>query len=884
MTNLIFNSLSLNRLLKKNYVDDTFHSSHVSMIEPRGKFRFSRKDLDKLYDLVHNEKHGIAEKPGSYTALYFDFDIKHPIENCKEFIHKNGRFYDQDYVNDIINKINNKLKPRIKNYDDKHLICCLLEKDIYKKNDKFMSGGFHLHYPNIFLKDDIKDTLMKELKNIFGDRFDAGMSHVPWLLYNGVKGINLESYKLTKIFDVDLNEMTMIDTFSNYKIFDTDENLIPINPENILKLLPRILSINPTHREICEFKTPPEPHEIVEPIVRNKKDFPKNIQLDRERLKNSLPHLKSHNNDYVTWSKVMSVCKSLYHEDDGYDIFNEWSQGADSYDDANNKILWDKCTMNDCTFGVIVNIFKSLGLYESVRNQIYKSKILEKEYSLYDVIFKSEKECSEFVYNFIKDDAYFTKSHGWIIFNSETGLWEFDYSDTFMVSYITDLLCPILDKHHTQLTSQINDIKHKYKMCDDEAEKLNIKNQKKALEKTLKILDKQIIKCGSFNHVSNIMKFLKSACNKNNNFIKEFESIPELFAFSDGTCIDVTTGIRRKIEKTDKILYALSYPYPERDQSDITPVNDLLLSIFNSQERVDEYLNLKSLSLYGLNKNEIFVIHIGQGRNGKGVVDKLDQITFDCYYSPISNNILCKSETEYNAGDNSEIKGLEFKRLVVASEPDKNSRFKTDIIKKISGNDSISCKNMGKNKCSYVPKYHIHNLLNCLPEFTHRDNSLDKRIVVLMYKNEFVDNPTEDYERQIDTNLKRNITNITFNKSFRNGYLHLLLDSYYKTKGYYTKSELTLENTKEFMKKQNPLISWFEKEYQNDDTTKGIQSSVLFEIYKNNYNSDKKMTQTMFGKYLKELCRCKKDGDGNIRFLCIKKEITYLENHNIPDM
>ena len=761
MTNLISESMSLNRLLKKNYAENVFHS-HVSMIEPKGKFVFGLESLDELYEHVHNEKHGIAEKPGPNTVLYFDFDIKYNVENSKEFICENGRFYDQDYLNLVINTINNILKLRIENYDDKHLFCCLLEKDIYKKNEKIMSGGFHLHYPNIFMKTDIKVSFMKELQIIFGERFDAGIWNVPWLLYNGVKDINLESYKLTKIFDVDLNEMTMIDTFTNYKIFDTNENLIPINQENLLKLLPRILSINPFHREISEFKIPNkhEPETETEPVVKIKKIFPKNIDLDRQRLKNSLPHLKRHNNDFQIWTGVMYFCKSNFDDDEGYEIFDEWSQGADSYNDVKNRELWDNCTMNDCHFGVIVNIFKTLGIYESIRRQIYKSNISDKEYALDDIIFKSEKECSEFVYNFIKDDAHFTTSHGWIIFNSETGLWEVDYSDTFMVSFITDILCPILDKHHTQLTLQINDITYKYKLCDDEAEKHNIKNQKKALEKTGKILDKQIVKCGSFNYVSNIMKFLKSACNKNNNFIKEFESIPELFAFSDGTCIDVTTGIRRKIEKTDKILYSVCYRYSEKDKSDTTLVNNLLLSIFDSQERVDEYLNLKSLSLYGLNKNEIFVMHTGQGRNGKGVIDKLDQIVFDEYYSPISNNILCKSETEYNAGDNSEIKGLEFKRLVVASEPDKECKFKTDIIKKISGNDSISCKNMGKNKCSYIPKYVTHTLTNAILQFSHRDNALDKRIVILTYQNEFVDNPTEDYEKQIDTNLKRNITNI----------------------------------------------------------------------------------------------------------------------------
>ena len=70
------------QLLKKHYVDDLFHS-HVSLIEPKGKFRFGRDNLEKFWDIYSdimyntpNAIMGLAEKPGSHLPVVADFDIK----------------------------------------------------------------------------------------------------------------------------------------------------------------------------------------------------------------------------------------------------------------------------------------------------------------------------------------------------------------------------------------------------------------------------------------------------------------------------------------------------------------------------------------------------------------------------------------------------------------------------------------------------------------------------------------------------------------------------------------------------------------------------------------------------------------------------------------
>jgi phage/plasmid-associated DNA primase len=874
-TTLINKNISLNQFIKKFYVDDKY-SSHVNMIQPCGRFRFPRQNLDNLFNFLPNyiNQHGLAEIPGTYIPLYFDFDYKILIDDIKENEIFNNKLYPIEKPIEIINVINSILSKFV---DENKLHACLLEKDMYQSS-KYMKSGIHIHYPKIFIKREIfVNNIFPLIKNQIAEL--DNVYNNPWLMYGAVKDLNNKPYLLTKIYNHLLNEMTVTECFHDYKIFDSNENQIEITSDNIESLLPKIFSINPSNREIVEINTKNfSPINVTQEKekVKNERVFPININADREKLLICLPHIKKYNNEYEIWRKVLIVCKSLYDDDEGYDIFDKWSQDADSYDDARNRIIWDQCNITNGNIGIIINILKQKDLYNQLRNQLYKK--IKSIVSLETLLFSTQKEYANIIHHIFKDSCYYTITHGWILYNDETGLWEENFHDDFIVSHISETLLDLFDEHMEKSKNDLRQLNETLENTDDKVEKYAIKNKIKELEKQFKEWGKKRSKCGSFSFTTQVMKYLKSNCLQSKGFIKEFENKPELFAFNDGTCINILTGERRKIEKTDKILYSVSYDYPERNQVDMDLVRDLLLDIFDTQDKVKDYINFTSLSLYGKNNNEKTAFHIGDGRNGKGVCDELCEQTFDVYYAPISNNILCKTESEYNAGDNSELKRLEYKRYVIASEPDKNSTFKTDTIKKLSGNDSISCKSMGKDKCEFIPKFIINTLMNKLLQFSHRDTALDNRVVIFKYENEFVVEPSETHHKQIDINLKRNIS---IKKNYRNGFLHLLLDAYKESKGIFKPSENIIKTTKEFMKVQNPLITWFENNYELNNEIKGIPSSILYDIYKKDSYADKTMSITKFGGYLKELCPCKKDTDG-IRYKCVKKD--YCNNNIINIM
>ena len=139
-----------------NYSEGLFHT-HVSLIEPKGKFQLSRNKIeefwDKYYlDIKNGKKLGIAEKPQNFAPVLADVDILIEIKEEKETNLK--QVYTNKHVLETIKIYQNVLKDILHEYKDTDLTCVLLEKPPYVKTynsgKKYIKNGFHLHFPSVF--------------------------------------------------------------------------------------------------------------------------------------------------------------------------------------------------------------------------------------------------------------------------------------------------------------------------------------------------------------------------------------------------------------------------------------------------------------------------------------------------------------------------------------------------------------------------------------------------------------------------------------------------------------------------------------------------------------------------------------------------------------
>jgi hypothetical protein len=395
-TSLNKNDISLsqfNEFLRKHYVDDIFYS-HVSLDVPRGKFMFGRENLDKLYDVIPFGHH-LAEKPGNYIPIYFDCDIK-ILKGDKTYFFDDGisHLYSKQQICDCITSIQSVFM----NFGilPEKLICCLMEKQIYE-TEKHVKNGFHLFFPYLILH---RETFVK---SIFQPIFDLVKETTkleldslneyttPWLMYGGVKNSTSKPYLLTKIYNVDFNEMT-IETFTNYEIFDSKENKIIINNDNVESLLPRIFSIMPSHREITEISKIKYVEPLIESKVEKVSDTDETEFSDTEIKENIrkinllLPMINCDagkrditGNCFSKWSNVVKNC-SYYTgmNDEIFELIDEWSQGYDSYGKnskkENKKKFYEVGNNAYCNFGILVNYAKedSPSEFEKAKNSIWK--------------------------------------------------------------------------------------------------------------------------------------------------------------------------------------------------------------------------------------------------------------------------------------------------------------------------------------------------------------------------------------------------------------------------------------------------------------------------------------------------------------------------------
>ena len=196
-------------ILKQNYVEDSPWHTHVSMIQPRGKFLFNRKNLEEFWDTYCEKIYdnpdiivGVAEKPKEYLPVLVDVDIK--VLACETDLALD-HLYTEEQVHQIVQIYQSVLRNIVEDIEEDNLMCVLLEKEIYyfdAGDISYEKNGFHLHFPKLFLPKEkqevhliprVQETLdkMKLFENLgfekSGQAIDKAVCQVPWLLYGSRK-------------------------------------------------------------------------------------------------------------------------------------------------------------------------------------------------------------------------------------------------------------------------------------------------------------------------------------------------------------------------------------------------------------------------------------------------------------------------------------------------------------------------------------------------------------------------------------------------------------------------------------------------------------------------------------------------------------------------
>jgi len=326
------------------------------------------------------------------------------------------------------------------------------------------------------------------------------------------------------------------------------------------------------------------------------------------------------------------------------------------------------------------------------------------------------------------------------------------------------------------------------------------------------------------NIMTELVEIYSESNNPKRNFIKKLDANSYLIGFENGI-YDLKNLEFREGKPNDLITMTVGYDYKENHTEKHKDLLKFLEDIQPNKEEREYMLTYLSIGLIG-NMLELFTILTGCGRNGKSKLIELLKVTLGDYYGSVQSQLFTRPRPDANSPDPG-LLSLAKKRIVIASEPEKNAKLNTGFIKFITGRDSTTLRNCHSNDMvDFSAKFITFLICNDIPDCDDIDNAFSKRLRCINFPTEFVLEPIKSNQKKINMNINENF-------EFWKLDFILLLIEYYKK---YSKSK-ELKPTENILKwtdqyKENTDIYLTFLNECTEEADSHIKTSELYEYFK----------------------------------------------------
>lgn len=752
------------QILRENYVDGVFHT-HVSMLQPRGKFQFNREKLEDFWNAYCTKIFedddaivGVAEKPQHYLPVLADIDlkVKETDDPCLE-----DHLYTKDQVRQVIDIYQSVLRNIVEECTDDHLICVLLEKPMYyisAGETTYAKNGFHLHFPNLFLsKVDQEVHLIPRVKDATQELkiflnlgyedsstvIDKACCTVPWLIYGSRKSEDMDPYKVTSVFLSDGSELSIEDAFKNYKIYDMKEKPIPIQG-NIKFFLPRILSIIPYGRstqELINGLISPLKGKLQQEKVKSKKPLKVSVEEALKISERLLPMLADfraeERNDWITVGWI------LYNIGDAStQALDQWmdfsARCEDKYDEASCIYEWERMVKKDLTLGTLRHFasIDSPQLYKEFKNE-------QAEHYIKESLNGSHNDIAKVLFSEYGNDFVCASIAGKTWFQFRDHRWEEIEEGVFLREKISEEIVLRYSTIGSDLFMKIAGIQDK--------------GEEAMFNARLKQVQKIINNLKSSPYKSNIMKESMEVF-YDRRFKQKLDQNPYIIGFKNGV-YDLKLNEFRDGRPEDFVNKTMPINYIEYNESDevVQNVIDFLVKVFPDQTIRTYFLDTYSDIFVGGNKQKKVYMWTGEGDNAKSITQK--------FFELMLGELAIKFNTQYFTGKkvasgsaNPELsRAAPPVRHATMEEPDADEQLNIGELKKLSGGDSYWARDLfepGKSTREVFPMFTLTFICNKLPKLKYSDKATWNRIRVIPFESTFVE-PNEPCPTTLEEQLKQ---------------------------------------------------------------------------------------------------------------------------------
>jgi len=742
-------------ILENTKVNGDYHT-HVSMIQPMGKFQISRSVMDSFWDQYCNdifndeEKacYGIAEKLQTYLPVLVDIDIKIPFTEEKD----SKRLYTDYQLESVVRDYQEVLKNILADCQPQHLLCFVLEKDSYRvsSGDKeYIKNGFHLHFPFVFLsKNDHESHLLPRVKRMIdkskafeslgieksGDLVDGCYTRNPWLLYGSRKSPEMSPYVLTRILDSDREIVPIEVALKGYVIFDSEENEVNIS-ENETFYLPRVLSVIPWCRAVLELKanlpniikikSANEPEKKRDYVVKNMTETMKKAKEFLSLLSDQRAAV------YIDW---MQVGWSLYNisngSEDGLRLWQQFSTKCpEKFDEAVCVSTWEKMEKREVTLGTLAHFAREDNRFEYEKMvRAYSAEYLAQ--SLNGSHHDLAKACFErygthFVCASIVQNLWFQyDNHKWK--RIEEGV--------FLRQKLSCEMVEAFNEKNREICLKMSD-------CAD--------NQKDSYTAQQKLIQKMISNLKQSPFKTNVMKECKEVF-YNENFLKLLDKNAWLIAFRNGV-YDLKANVFRPGIPEDYLSLQMPIDYAEYSEDDrlVKDVHNFFEKIFPDREVRDYFMDVSSEVFVGGNRKKHVYFWSGEGDNGKSVTELFFEKMLGEYAVKLPTSLIVGKRTQSSAACPELVRAGNGVRWAILQEPDKKDVINIGILKELSGNDSFFARGLFQAGGEIDPMFKLSVICNDPPSIPYSDKATWNRIRVIPFESTFSSNAPADYEEQL---------------------------------------------------------------------------------------------------------------------------------------
>jgi len=263
--------------------------------------------------------------------------------------------------------------------------------------------------------------------------------------------------------------------------------------------------------------------------------------------------------------------------------------------------------------------------------------------------------------------------------------------------------------------------------------------------------------------------------------------------------------------------------------------------------------------LDGIPKDSMIFIITGGGSNGKSfLLNLVKEVLGECYCRKIPLAFLTDKRSKSSGADPA-LMDLETARLAHYSESEKNEELNTSKMKEITGQESLSGRNLYEKQKNFRPSCHHIITTNHDFDIKTTDNGTWRRIKKYVFKMKFCANPdpANPFEKKENTDLAKEFSN---NIRIKEAFLSILV-KYYKNlhKNYNgTLSNVpkpTIDKETEEYRNSQDIVNRFINDFviMSEDSELAIHE--LVDAYKQWYsnhidNSEMKIPNAELGKQL----------------------------------